>query len=170
MAVLTLADAEAQLEARSYQGSWLSQAGQDRWAALYALRGTPPPEENEKARSAWPQRWFVEVGAADGIELSNSAALERLGWRGVCIEASPSSVARLRTNRPGCITVDAVVGRTAGEKVTFTSYEVVSAAPPRSSLGRLGVAPAPCFASHASPAPPGAADGAAAGRWRAASH
>eukprot|EP00614_Pseudopedinella_elastica_P013694 CAMPEP_0172582870 /NCGR_PEP_ID=MMETSP1068-20121228/2416_1 /TAXON_ID=35684 /ORGANISM="Pseudopedinella elastica, Strain CCMP716" /LENGTH=422 /DNA_ID=CAMNT_0013376433 /DNA_START=208 /DNA_END=1476 /DNA_ORIENTATION=+ len=96
--------------------AWFSQLGQDRWAANYAL-----PDEHMESPNH--QKWYVEVGAADGLELSNTYALERMGWKGVCIEAQASSVSALRINRPGCIVVDAVVGPQDGEVVTFASFE-----------------------------------------------
>lgn len=44
---------------------------------------------------------FVEIGASDGVRLSNSYALEaELGWRGVCVEPIPEVYAKLVRNRP----------------------------------------------------------------------
>jgi hypothetical protein len=44
---------------------------------------------------------FLEMGALDGVLHSNTVAMEReLGWKGVLIEASPNSYARLVVNRP----------------------------------------------------------------------
>lgn len=98
---------------------WPSQLGQDRWAATFAF----PPHAYDAAHADAAPKYFVEVGAADGLDLSNSFALEaHLGWRGLCVEASPSSVALLRANRPLCTVVDAVVGARSGEAVNFTSF------------------------------------------------
>jgi FkbM family methyltransferase len=48
--------------------------------------------------------FFVEVGASDGIRLSNTYALEQeLGWRGICVEPVPSAFEALCRNRPGAI-------------------------------------------------------------------
>ncbi len=45
---------------------------------------------------------FLEMGALNGVQWSNTVALERvLGWRGILIEASPSSYSQLATNRLG---------------------------------------------------------------------
>jgi FkbM family methyltransferase len=44
---------------------------------------------------------YVEVGAYDGLALSNTALFERLGWRGVCVEATLEDFERLKVNRPG---------------------------------------------------------------------
>ncbi|GAB4165146.1 MAG: hypothetical protein Fur0032_01700 [Terrimicrobiaceae bacterium] len=61
--------------------------------------------------------YFVDIGAADGIELSNSYALEkRFGWRGLCIEADPESFSRLEKSRSArCLNVclDAEPGEVA---------------------------------------------------------
>ncbi|MFA6972789.1 MAG: FkbM family methyltransferase [Gallionella sp.] len=44
--------------------------------------------------------YFVEVGAFDGVFLSNTLALERdYGWKGVCVEAIPEYFERLQKNR-----------------------------------------------------------------------
>ena len=64
-----------------------SQAGQDLWVM----------------RDVFGYRtggYFVEIGAAEGTELSNTFALERyLQWNGVCIEPDPAAFERLRHNR-----------------------------------------------------------------------
>jgi FkbM family methyltransferase len=64
---------------------------------------------------------FLEIGAADGLYLSNTAFFEyQMNWKGVCIEASPASFQKLRQNRPNCHAVNAVVGREFnGKNSTF---------------------------------------------------
>lgn len=53
---------------------------------------------------------MVPTGALDGLLLSNTYALEKtLGWRGVLVEASPSSYSGLQDNRPDQVTVNAAV-------------------------------------------------------------
>jgi FkbM family methyltransferase len=42
---------------------------------------------------------FVDVGAYDGVTLSNTLLFERLGWSGICIEPIPSVFEKLRANR-----------------------------------------------------------------------
>lgn len=65
--------------------TWYSQAGQDQW--VVDILGD---------RSGY----FVDVGAYDGIQTSNTYALEReFGWDGVCIEASPAVAAACASNR-----------------------------------------------------------------------
>lgn len=43
--------------------------------------------------------FFVDIGANDGISISNSYLFERLGWRGFCVEANPQTYATLKQNR-----------------------------------------------------------------------
>lgn len=44
--------------------------------------------------------FFVEVGAYDGISLSNSLFFEQLGWRGMLIEPHPMYYPKIVENRP----------------------------------------------------------------------
>lgn len=44
---------------------------------------------------------FIEIGANDGITLSNTRALAELGWRGVLVEPSPKAYERLVKNYEG---------------------------------------------------------------------
>jgi FkbM family methyltransferase len=46
---------------------------------------------------------FVEIGASDGLENSNTFELEQLGWGGLLIEPDNRSVKKLRVNRPGAV-------------------------------------------------------------------
>lgn len=43
--------------------------------------------------------FYVEIGANDGITLSNTKVLEDIGWGGVCIEPLPNSFNKLKNNR-----------------------------------------------------------------------
>jgi FkbM family methyltransferase len=53
---------------------------------------------------------FLEMGALDGIFLSNTLALENLlGWRGVLIEASPANYGKLQQQRKTQIVINAAV-------------------------------------------------------------
>lgn len=57
--------------------------------------------------------------------MSNGFFFERqLGWRSVCIEANPDIYANLVANRPGCINMNALVGRPEGNNATarFISF------------------------------------------------
>jgi FkbM family methyltransferase len=44
--------------------------------------------------------FFVEVGAYDGVVLSNTFFFESIGWTGVLVEPDPAKAARCRANRP----------------------------------------------------------------------
>ena len=63
-----------------------SQVGQDKW--VHSVLGDK--------RSGF----FVELGASDGVELSNTYFFEKqLGWKGICIEPNPTFHAALERNR-----------------------------------------------------------------------
>lgn len=65
---------------------YYSQANQDKWVC----------------ESLGFQRdgYFVEIGAFDGIQTSNTYFMEKeLGWRGICIEAEPNVFRQLAHNR-----------------------------------------------------------------------
>jgi FkbM family methyltransferase len=65
----------------------MSQAGQDLWVFGEAF--------NEGRKG-----YFLDIGAHDGIYLSNTYILERrYDWNGICVEANPDSFAQLRKNR-----------------------------------------------------------------------
>ena len=61
---------------------------------------------------------FLDIGANDGVTLSNTRALAHLGWRGVCVDASPTVHERLSSLYAGseevqtiCVAVGASNGR-----------------------------------------------------------
>lgn len=60
-----------------------SQAGQDLWVL----------------KKVGNKGFFVDVGAHDGVESSNTYALEKAGWRGICIEPNPEAYAKLVQER-----------------------------------------------------------------------
>jgi FkbM family methyltransferase len=51
--------------------------------------------------------FYVDVGAFDGIHLSNSYSFEIEGWHGVCVEAHPEYFQMLQKNRPLCQSIHA---------------------------------------------------------------
>ena len=76
-----------------------SQLGQDRWVA--GLHGGLPG-------------YFVDVGAYDGIRISNTFHLEKgLGWSGICIEPNPRAFANLKSIRT-CICENLCVAPSRG--------------------------------------------------------
>ena len=64
--------------------------------------------------------FFVDVGAFDGIHLSNTWALERLGWSGVCLEPLAQLFPLLTKNRPGSRCIEAAAGPDSGISALFT--------------------------------------------------
>jgi FkbM family methyltransferase len=95
--------AEAKAQAA---GSYRSQNGEDRWL--------------ETRLGARREGFYVEVGAYDGVQLSNSYHFEQLGWRGVLVEPDPAKAEQCRRNRPGARTCQcAAVGPEDGDEIVF---------------------------------------------------
>ncbi|MCC5788780.1 MAG: FkbM family methyltransferase [Opitutales bacterium] len=66
--------------------------------------------------------YFVDVGAFDGIHLSNTYSFELAGWTGVCVEANPDYFPLLEKNRPASRTIHAAcVSDTSQARVEFLS-------------------------------------------------
>jgi FkbM family methyltransferase len=64
--------------------------------------------------------FFIEIGASDGIELSNTYLLEtKYNWKGICCEPIPESYTKLVKNRPKSICCDKAVYHTSGLIVDF---------------------------------------------------
>ena len=63
--------------------------------------------------------YFVDIGAHDGLEFSNSKLLEERGWVGICAEPNPRSFAALCENRKGGFLVNKAVWHTTGTKMEF---------------------------------------------------
>lgn len=61
---------------------YYSQAGQDKWVL-----------------SKMPKGYFVDIGAYDGVESSNTFALEQAGWEGLCVEPNKAAFEKLVRNR-----------------------------------------------------------------------
>jgi FkbM family methyltransferase len=67
---------------------------------------------------------FVEVGAFDGFEWSNTWGLAQTGWRGVCFEPVPAFAAKCRQRYAGndrITVVESCVGATNGTAKLYTS-------------------------------------------------
>lgn len=74
---------------------WRSQLGQDRWVV--------------ETLAGMSNGYFVDVGAADGVALSNTYTLEtEFGWTGIAVEAHDEYYASLKMNRT-CVCVHACV-------------------------------------------------------------
>lgn len=63
--------------------------------------------------------YFAEVGALDGLRLSNCYSFEQAGWNGVCIEPHERYFEMVRRNRPGSVAVRAAVSDRDGGEVEF---------------------------------------------------
>ena len=63
---------------------------------------------------------FLEFGASDGIELSNSYMLENnFGWTGILAEPSPQWHNALKNNRPNTRIITDCIWKYSGEKLDF---------------------------------------------------
>ena len=69
--------------------------------------------------------FFIEIGAFDGVQSSNTYAFEKLGWKGILIEADPDKYKECIINRPESKVVHAAVGG-PDAKGTITFHQVVS--------------------------------------------
>jgi Methyltransferase FkbM domain len=89
------------LEETAGISAYTSDRGQDKWVAETVFPGIT-------------DGYFLDVGSADGVQLSNSYALERRGWKGICVDPFPRNMAT-RT----CHVSRSVVDSEAGRHVTF---------------------------------------------------
>lgn len=66
----------------------------------------------------------VEVGAFDGIHLSNSFSLEQMGWDSICIEPNPKTFEWLEQQRPSAVNINkAIVSTPDIKEVDFYMEE-----------------------------------------------
>lgn len=64
--------------------------------------------------------FFVEIGASDGIDLSNTFLLEKsYNWKGICVEPSPNDFLQLKNNRDHSICCDSAVYSVSGLTLNF---------------------------------------------------
>jgi FkbM family methyltransferase len=83
-----------------------SQIGQENWVL-----------ENLKYKTGG---FFLEAGACDGIDLSNTYFLEKkYGWNGICAEPNPNFYNNLVKNR-SCITTDLCLYSKSDEEKQFS--------------------------------------------------
>lgn len=61
---------------------------------------------------------FIDIGAFDGVEISNTYALELLGWDGICIEPIPEIFSLLQKNRK-CHKYNAAIFSVAKSNANF---------------------------------------------------
>lgn len=80
---------------------------------------------------------FLDIGANDGLFGSNTATLElEYGWSGLCIEANPTLVQSLKTNRPSSTVVNKAVWTGPGE-VNIEVPDHFKKKDPANQLGRI---------------------------------
>jgi FkbM family methyltransferase len=97
-------------ESRSEANTFRAQNGEDLW--LDAFFG---------GRS---HGFFVDVGAYDGVNLSNSYHFEQLGWTGVLVEPDPRKADQCRGSRPRSLVFQcAAVGSPEMSEITFFQVE-----------------------------------------------
>jgi FkbM family methyltransferase len=64
--------------------------------------------------------FFIEIGASDGIELSNTYLLEKkYDWKGICVEPIPNKFELLCKNRVNSLCCDNPVYNKSNENVIF---------------------------------------------------
>ena len=112
--------------------SYRSQNGEDRWLDAHF--------------GAKRAGFFVEVGAYDGVNLSNTYHFEQNGWIGVLVEPDPDMAERCRRDRPRSSTFQCAAGDGAGEISFFKvaggeAYSTTSlTVAHRERLDRMGLA------------------------------
>jgi FkbM family methyltransferase len=62
--------------------------------------------------------YFIDIGAYDGITISNTYALEKIGWKGICVEPVPEIYDRLIKNRK-CECINAAIHNEDGKALDF---------------------------------------------------
>jgi FkbM family methyltransferase len=74
--------------------------------------------------------FFIEIGASDGLNLSNTYLLEKqYKWKGICCEPIPNNFEKLVKNRPNSICYKEAVYNQSGLTLTFdiaNSFDLLS--------------------------------------------
>ena len=65
--------------------------------------------------------FYIDIGAYDGIALSNTFIFEKLGWKGFCVEASPKNFSELQKNRKCDLYNYAICNKNIGKAKFLTS-------------------------------------------------
>ncbi|AEM21637.1 putative methyltransferase FkbM family [Brachyspira intermedia PWS/A] len=66
--------------------------------------------------------FFIDIGANDGIKISNTYFFEKLGWSGICVEANPIIYEQLEKNR-NCDLYNAAILDKKMDSVKLVNYE-----------------------------------------------
>lgn len=92
--------------------TYYSQIGQDKW--VHSVLGN---KQNG---------FFIELGACDGLYLSNTLFFEKtLGWNGICIEPNSKYFDLLKNNR-GCYISNELVSSHSGNILDFSICDAAS--------------------------------------------
>ncbi|MEX2468961.1 MAG: FkbM family methyltransferase [Pseudohongiellaceae bacterium] len=62
--------------------------------------------------------FFIDIGAYDGVAISNTFFLEQLGWKGICVEPIPEIYSLLQKNRD-CYKYNAAISSTTDSGAPF---------------------------------------------------
>ena len=65
---------------------------------------------------------FVDIGAHDGVTISNSLLFEEIGWSGICVEPLPKIFEQLKQNRK-CQCVNGVISNKDVDYVSFCAID-----------------------------------------------
>ena len=98
---------DLQIMSNTYGLDFKGQFGQDIIAYLFL--------KNKK------NGFYIDIGAYDGINLSNTYIFEKLGWDGFCVEASPKTFEALKKNRKCDLYNCAVSSKNIGKAKFLTS-------------------------------------------------
>jgi FkbM family methyltransferase len=66
--------------------------------------------------------FFIDIGAFDGVAISNTYAFEQIGWKGICVEPLPEQFLNLKKNRK-CDLYNAAIGSKNDESVEFITAD-----------------------------------------------
>jgi FkbM family methyltransferase len=92
--------------------SYYSQIGQDKW--VHSIIGDKP------------NGFFIELGACDGLYLSNTLFFEKtLKWQGICIEPNNNYFKKLKENR-SCNVSNELISSVPDKEVDFSICDAAS--------------------------------------------
>ena len=72
-----------------------------------------------RALGSVKQGFYIDVGAADPVDMSVTQAFYETGWHGVNVEPAPHYFDRLRAARSADVNLEVAVGRTSGSRMFY---------------------------------------------------
>lgn len=63
--------------------------------------------------------FYLDLAANEPLHISNTAYFDALGWEGLCIEGSPSYLAKPRSSNRTCVVVNAIVDACANDTIEW---------------------------------------------------